>query len=35
MNLEEIKKKINEAFSNKEKISSSDKSLNNLVDKLC
>ena len=31
MNLEEIKKKINEAFSNKEKISSSDKSLNNLV----
>ena len=31
MKLDEIKNKINESFSNKEKIDSSDKSLNSLV----
>ena len=31
MNLEEIKKKINDAFSNKDKIDGNDKSLNSLV----
>ena len=31
MNLEKIEKSINEAFSNKDKINSSDKTLNDLV----
>ncbi len=31
MNLEKIEKSINEAFSNKDKINTSDKTLNNLI----